>query len=350
MPLFRIKENILETVVQTSFPKEGLREREDLQRLLRDQPSILEEGLFVIAEEYGNWQDSGRKIDLLCLGRDRRLVVVELKRDDRGGHMDLQAIRYAAMVSNMTFDQVVEAHEKYLIERRIEEDAETRISSHLLSEDTGEPELYSERPRIILASGDFSKELTTSVIWLNNAGLDVKCIRIRPYKLDNQILVDVTQVLPLPEAEDYLVKIREKASESEKQRQAPRPVKGVALFEKSLADLPTERQGTLKSVIDWALQLEKDGLANLYSNQGVMYTTLQPRIPGNSAPITIFNNKGNVSMALFRSVFERNMPEFIDKIEKVFLSSRKMGQGTEVRNISEDLLSVIREAYLEASR
>ena len=107
--------------------------------------------------------------------------------------------------------------------------------------------------------------------------------------MDNQILLDVTQVLPLPEAEDYLVRMREKASESDKQRQAPKPVKGIALFEKSLANLPTERQDALKRLISWALQLEKDGLANLYSNQGVMYTTLQPRIPGKSAPITIYN-------------------------------------------------------------
>jgi hypothetical protein len=38
------------------------------------------------------------------------LVVVELKRTDDGGHMELQAVRYAAMVSSMTFDQLVGAH------------------------------------------------------------------------------------------------------------------------------------------------------------------------------------------------------------------------------------------------
>lgn len=36
------------------------------------------------------------------------LVVIELKRDDDGGHMELQAIRYAAMVSGMTFSRAVD--------------------------------------------------------------------------------------------------------------------------------------------------------------------------------------------------------------------------------------------------
>ena len=35
--------------------------------------------------------------NLLCIDREANLVVVELKRTEDGGHMDLQAIRYAAM-------------------------------------------------------------------------------------------------------------------------------------------------------------------------------------------------------------------------------------------------------------
>jgi hypothetical protein len=52
-----------------------------------------------------------------------------------------------------------------------------------------------------LAAADFSRELMRAVIWLNEQGLDVRCIRLRPHKLtDGRVLLDVEQIVPLPEA------------------------------------------------------------------------------------------------------------------------------------------------------
>jgi hypothetical protein len=70
-------------------------EKQDLQRWLLAAPEALGESLFILSEEFGNWEDSKRRIDLLALDEDANLVVIELKRTDDGGHMDLQAIRYA---------------------------------------------------------------------------------------------------------------------------------------------------------------------------------------------------------------------------------------------------------------
>src|SRR5690606_21638779 len=103
MAIFEMTQAGLAPVAETRFDAEGLRERADLQRLVRENISILEDGLMVVAEEFGEWMDSSRRIDLLCLDTDANLVVVELKRTNDGGHMELQAIRYAAMVSAMTF-------------------------------------------------------------------------------------------------------------------------------------------------------------------------------------------------------------------------------------------------------
>jgi len=59
-------------------------------------------------------------------------------------------------------------------------------------------------------SAEFSKELTTSVIWLNERGLDIECVRIKPYSDNGRILADIQQIIPLPEAEDYRVRLKEK--------------------------------------------------------------------------------------------------------------------------------------------
>ncbi len=213
MSLFRITPERFEAVPRTSFAAESLLERKDLQRLLRRDLTPLGDDLIVIAEEYGEWEDSNRRIDLLCLSRDASLVVVEIKRTDDGGHMELQAVRYAAMVSSMTMTQVVEA---YARTHGAELDfARSEVMSFLGSAVEEEHELSTE-VRIILVSADFSTELTTTVLWLNQHDLDIRCIRLRPYRLGADILIDATQIIPLPEAADFEVKLR--ASEREKRK------------------------------------------------------------------------------------------------------------------------------------
>ena len=65
-------------------------------------------------------------------------------------------------------------------------------------------------PSILAA--DFSKELTTAVLSLNERELDIRCVRLKPYANGEQTIVDAQQVVPLPEAEEYMVRVREKAS------------------------------------------------------------------------------------------------------------------------------------------
>ena len=91
MTLFRITDHSFEPVDRATFAGEAIRERQDLQRLLRDSIDLLVPGGFVLAEEYSDWQDSKRRIDLLCLDEGANLVVVEIKRGQTGGLMELQA-------------------------------------------------------------------------------------------------------------------------------------------------------------------------------------------------------------------------------------------------------------------
>jgi RecB family endonuclease NucS len=88
MPLFRVEGDKLEALPPTSFMTECMLERRDLQRLLKADISPIGDDLMVLSEEFGDWEDSSRRIDLLCLDRDGRLVIVEIKRTQDGCHMD----------------------------------------------------------------------------------------------------------------------------------------------------------------------------------------------------------------------------------------------------------------------
>ena len=213
MSLYRVSPDKLERVQRTSFAAESLLERKDLQRLLRRDITPIGDDLMVIAEEYGEWEDSNRRIDLLCLSKSAGLVVVEIKRTDDGGHMELQAIRYAAMVSSMTLDQVIQAYAR--TRGGEEEAARTEVLNFLQLDSADEAELTGD-VRIVLVSADFSTELTTAVLWLNQRELEITCIRLRPYRMGNDVLIDATQIIPLPEAADYEVKMR--AQEKEKRK------------------------------------------------------------------------------------------------------------------------------------
>lgn len=116
MALYEMSDSYtLSTIPVTSFTSMGIYERTHLQKALRAQISAITPGVktMVLAEEFGDWVGANRRIDLLCLDKEAKLVVVELKRED-GSSMELQAIRYAAMISTMRFEQAVEAHRKYL--------------------------------------------------------------------------------------------------------------------------------------------------------------------------------------------------------------------------------------------
>lgn len=218
MALFEITSSSLIEVSQASFADLKIKERGDLQRLLRTQIEVLGDDLYVLAEEFGDWDDSRRRIDLLAIDKEANLVVIELKRTNDGGHMDLQAIRYASMVSTMTLERAVEIHAAFLEQiGQPSAEAESRILEFLGWEESDE-ERFADDVRIFLVSEDFGKELTTAVLWLRDRDIDIRCVRLRPYRHAESTFIDVQQIIPLPEANEYQVQVREKEQQGRKSK------------------------------------------------------------------------------------------------------------------------------------
>jgi len=135
----------------------------------------------------------------------------------------LQALRYAAMVSTMTFERAIEIYSDYLAKIGESWNAEASLLEFLEWDDRNSAS-FAKDVKIVLVSSNFSKELTTAVMWLNDRDLDIKCLRLIPYLYDGKVLVDVQQTIPLPEAAEYQIQIREKEQQERKDRISREPL------------------------------------------------------------------------------------------------------------------------------
>ena len=197
MSIWELQDDAIKPVDTTAFATEGVLEQGHLQKVLAKNIAAIDPQLLVIAAEYSAWQDSRRRIDILALDQNANLVVIELEPTEDGGHMDLRAIRYAAMVSTMTFAKAVEAFEAYLRKQGSDDDAEAKILE-FLEWGKADEENFANDVAIVLASAEFSREITATVLWLSTKyNIDIRCVRLRPYNLDGRLLLDIQQIVPL---------------------------------------------------------------------------------------------------------------------------------------------------------
>jgi hypothetical protein len=62
--------------------------------------------------------------------------------------------------------------------------------------------------RVVLVSAEFSADVASAVIWLNEHGLDIRCIRLQPYLWNKRVLLDIQQVLPNTEVPGFQDQLR----------------------------------------------------------------------------------------------------------------------------------------------
>ncbi len=280
MAIFKIQEDKFVELERTTFETEKIYEVKDLQKFLSNSIQIIDSDLLVIDTEFSDWEKSRRSIDILCVDSEANLVVIELKRTRDGGHMELQAIRYSAMVANMKFEKATKTFEKYLNKIGLELVAEDELLNFFGWDEQLEND-FAKDVKIILVSADFSKELTTSILWLNEKqGIDIKCVRVRPQKDDGNLYFDIQQIIPLPESTEYQVKLKEKAVEERLFRRENKRAKSIIkqLFESNLLNVgqkvvlkPAIEQGHEKDLVtaeivnDRQTCLKRSGDDKLYS-------------------------------------------------------------------------------------
>lgn len=236
----------------------GLREREDLQNWIAAYPEVVDKDLLLVTSEFDWFTIGGRKIsdrlDLLFLDSDGRPVVAELKRDHAQDTVDMQALKYGAYCSTLTVEELVEEFTRF---HKVDpEEARSRVYEHAPSLRGGE----LGPVRIRLVAGSFGPSVTSVVLWLRDVGLDIGCVQVTVRKTgDSVAVVTARQLLPLPSAEEYVVRRRKRVQEEETKEGATRRRNAVTVLLEADA-IPTGTPLKLKLdalTAEWRPPVEK---------------------------------------------------------------------------------------------
>jgi hypothetical protein len=207
-------ENRLRKLEEKRFADLQLRERGHLQEWLANMPAALGEELLIIQKEFDGFDDTRERLDLLALDKEGQLVVIENKLDDTGRDVVWQALKYAAYVSSLTKAQIVDIFQAYLDRWCGGGAAEELICEFLEEEALDEVVLNSgNSQRVVLIAANFRKEVTATALWLLGHGVRVQCFKVTPYAFGEELLLDVQQIIPVPEAAEYMIGMSSKDSE-----------------------------------------------------------------------------------------------------------------------------------------
>ena len=215
--------NRLVRLEERRFSDLKLREREHLQEWLAHTPEALGEELLIIQKEFDGFADTRERLDLLALDKEGRLVVIENKLDDSGRDVVWQALKYAAYCSNLKQKDIVAIYQKYLDRSSEDEDAEAKLRDFLDVEDLDEIVLNKRNEqRLVLIAANFRKEVTAAVLWLLGHEVLAQCFRVVPYSFGEEVFIDLQQIIPTPEAADFMIGMAAKDSEEKSVQGAQR--------------------------------------------------------------------------------------------------------------------------------
>jgi hypothetical protein len=207
--------NKISRINERSFSELGFREREHLQEWLENEPEVFGEEILIIQKEFDGFDNTRERLDLLGIDKQGSLVIIENKLDDSGRDVTWQALKYASYCSSLSKLQVRDIYQEYLDKKNANEESEANISEFLNGEDFGEIQL-NQSQRIILVAANYRKEVTSTVLWLlTKYKLNIQCFKTTPYSFNNQILLNIEQIIPVKEVEEFTIKMAEKAQEEQ---------------------------------------------------------------------------------------------------------------------------------------
>lgn len=214
--------NRIDKIECKTFHEFGFKEREHLQEWIANYPDCLGEELLIIQKEFDGFNDTNERLDLLAIDKNGTLVVIENKLDDTGKDVTWQTLKYVSYCSTLSKQQIKDIYQAYLDKYSISENAEDNIVEFFNGKPFNEITLNENDQRMILVAGNFRKEVTSTVMWMLNHDIKVQCFKVTPYDYNKQVLLDIEQIIPVKEAEDYIIKMADKNREEKEVKETNR--------------------------------------------------------------------------------------------------------------------------------
>ena len=118
-------------------------------------------------------------------------------------------------MSSLTKSQIVDIYQQYLDRHAGGENAVHQICEFLEVQELDEVLLNpGNNQRLMFIAANFRKEVTATVLWLRESGIDARCFKVLPYEFGDELFVDIQPVIPTPEAADFMIGMAAKETEA----------------------------------------------------------------------------------------------------------------------------------------
>lgn len=296
----------------------------------------------------------GGYADLIAVESSGRLVIIEVKlagNSESRRAVVAQVLSYAGYLQGLDPDQletqVLASHLGPVgsVLAAVEADDQQNI----IDRDTFRQALASSLAdgsfRLVIVLDSAPDELVQVVGYLELVAgkIDIDLVTVSAYDVNgSRVLV--------PQRMEPARRTGELSDAQVNQRQASTELIGSADFRHSCADVPEQRRQLLLRLADWADALDNEGLIKLSTYRGKSgLVSLLPRLASEDAGlVTIYNDVKSAYLQFWRRVFERRSPRSIAAVEAALGSELRQGNST--REVSDDLLAALTEAYREAVR
>ena len=199
--------------------------------------------------------------------------------------------------------------------------------------------------RLVLVLDDVPTELERVVAYLDAItvqALTIDLITLKVYDVNGTQVALPQRVSPDPSA-------RAPSEGSKPAASRGKLTDGSDVFRTSIEDTTGETREMFDELIAWAEGLTSLPNVRLFTYSGLERTTLLPRImPDNVGFVTIWNDKQQPAISVWRSVFERRAPKALASVERAIQPDR-IGQGNTLKSITSEILKEFTRAYEEAN-